>query len=187
MPRKRRFLSAEEEALWSEVTRSARPLRPARKRAVGVTALPGSEPKRGEPGPGRRGVAANPAKPETPPRPRNHHPQAPLDRRMMRRVARGRIEIDGRLDLHGHNRDAAHERLAGFVADAQARDWRLVLVITGKGGPGDGDRGVLRRHLPHWLGSARFRPFVSGFEQAHRSHGGTGAFYVRIRRPHGRR
>jgi DNA-nicking Smr family endonuclease len=63
----------------------------------------------------------------------------------------------------------------------------LVLVITGKGqrgeGEGERERGVLRRHVPQWLGLPEFRTFVVGFEDAHVAHGGEGALYVRLRRP----
>ncbi len=62
-------------------------------------------------------------------------------------------------------------------------------MITGKGskelgvrGEGDRERGVLRRHVPQWLGLPEFRSFVVGFEDAHVAHGGEGALYVRLRR-----
>jgi DNA-nicking Smr family endonuclease len=65
---------------------------------------------------------------------------------------------------------------------------RVALVITGKGRPEGGQplmedaRGVLRRAVPQWLASPEFRQFVSGFDEAHRSHGGMGALYVHVRR-----
>jgi DNA-nicking Smr family endonuclease len=60
----------------------------------------------------------------------------------------------------------------------------LVLVITGKGtvAPRGMERGVLKREVPLWLGSAEFRPLVIGFEEAASRHGGSGALYVRVRR-----
>jgi DNA-nicking Smr family endonuclease len=65
---------------------------------------------------------------------------------------------------------------------ARARDARLVLVITGKGGRGAGERGVLKRQVPQWLSLPEFRTLVIGFEEAHITHGGEGALYVRVRR-----
>ena len=51
-----------------------------------------------------------------------------------------------------------------------------MLVITGKGrASGDGERGVLRRQVPQWLGLPEFRALVIGFEDAHVAHGGEGA------------
>jgi DNA-nicking Smr family endonuclease len=59
-----------------------------------------------------------------------------------------------------------------------------VLVITGKGtvAPKGMERGVLKREVPLWLGSAEFRRLVIGFEEAASRHGGSGALYVRVRR-----
>jgi DNA-nicking Smr family endonuclease len=106
---------------------------------------------------------------------------ATIDRRTARRIARGAIELDARLDLHGLTQAEAHRRLLQLLEDAQESGGRLVLVITGKGTLGGGG-GALRRMLPGWLTSPRFRPLVAGFDEAHRNHGGAGAFYVRLRR-----
>jgi DNA-nicking Smr family endonuclease len=56
-------------------------------------------------------------------------------------------------------------------------------VITGKGR--GAEPGVLRRQVPQWLGLPEFRSLVLGFEDAHVTHGGEGALYVRLRRARG--
>jgi DNA-nicking Smr family endonuclease len=104
----------------------------------------------------------------------------PLTRRMKQRVARGKETIDARLDLHGFTQHEAHAALLRFLRSANARDARLVLVITGKGR--GGEIGVLRRQVPHWLALPEFRDLVIGFEDAAIGHGGEGALYVRVRR-----
>jgi DNA-nicking Smr family endonuclease len=99
--------------------------------------------------------------------------------------------IDAALDLHGLTQSEAHDALRGFLRHSQARGARLVIVVTGKGGPRDEpgrwpqERGVLRRLTPHWLREADLRSVVLGFEEAGRAHGGSGALYVRLRRPQG--
>jgi DNA-nicking Smr family endonuclease len=40
----------------------------------------------------------------------------------------------------------------------------------------------LKRRLPEWLAERDLRPLVSGFAQAHRAHGGEGAYYVFLKR-----
>jgi DNA-nicking Smr family endonuclease len=113
-------------------------------------------------------------------------PLAPLGRRMRQRVARGRETIDGRLDLHGLTQSEAHAALLHFLRQASARGARLVLVITGKGRAGaGGERGILRRQVPQWLGLPELRAYVIGFEDAHVAHGGEGALYVRLRKIRG--
>jgi DNA-nicking Smr family endonuclease len=102
---------------------------------------------------------------------------------MKQRVARGKDEIDGRLDLHGLTQSEAHAALLRFLRTASSRGARLVLVITGKGArAAEGERGVLKRQVPHWLAQPEFRALVIGFEDAHIAHGGEGALYVRVRR-----
>lgn len=101
---------------------------------------------------------------------------------MKARVARGRAAIDGRLDLHGLTQGEAHAALLRFLRAAVSRGARLVLVITGKGARGDGERGVLKRQVPQWLSLPEFRALIVGYEDAHVAHGGEGALYVRVRR-----
>lgn len=108
-----------------------------------------------------------------------------IDRKIKTKIARGRIAIDRRLDLHGMTQSEAHQKLLIFVTAAFQRGERTLLVITGKGGR-DGAFGVLRQSLPRWLMEPAFRPFVSGIEEASPGHGGAGAFYVRLKGGHSR-
>ena len=178
--KRRRVLSQEERVLWTTVTKSIAPLREfpaADMNDVAEPATPARPVKR----PAKPGAMA-PSLPEknSPP------PLAPLGRRMKQRVARGKDEIDGRLDLHGLTQSEAHAALLRFLRTASSRGARLVLVITGKGArAAEGERGVLKRQVPHWLGLPEFRALVIGFEDAHIAHGGEGALYVRVRRARG--
>jgi DNA-nicking Smr family endonuclease len=90
-------------------------------------------------------------------------------------LRRGRTEPEARLDLHGMSHDRAYRVLIGFLKKAHSDDKRVVLVVTGKGG-------VLREALPLWLGQTDLLPLVSGIAEAHSKHGGSGAFYVSLRR-----
>ncbi|MAK10842.1 MAG: DNA mismatch repair protein MutS [Rhizobiales bacterium TMED83] len=106
-------------------------------------------------------------------------PEARLDPKSKRRLARGTIVIDARLDLHGLTATQARARLTGFLgAAAQARH-KWVLVITGKGRAGEG---VLRRELPLWISQPPLNQLVIAYEPAAPPHGGAGAFYLRLRR-----
>ncbi|MER2606930.1 MAG: Smr/MutS family protein [Siculibacillus sp.] len=210
--RRARLLDDEERRLWEKVAATVTPLEPARHVAA---AEPEPEPPVAEeaparPTPKREWVIVRPA-PQTPrptlARMRSIHvkhlptteglPQpvaappslAPLDDRTRRRLVRGTITIDARLDLHGLTQDAAHSALRRFLISARTRGARIALVITGKGRGGPTadvhDRGVLRRSVPHWLADPALRDVVIGFEEAHLAHGGAGAIYVRLRRARG--
>jgi DNA-nicking Smr family endonuclease len=173
----RRRLSDEERVLWQGVTRSIAPLRkPTGPEPSAPPALPTAakrQPKsvrlRGSPG------AVKPAARPPPPA------LALLDRRLRKRIARGSQPIDARLDLHGLTQAEAHHALAGFLRAAQASGAGIVLVITGKG-DAYGERGVLRRQVPHWLRLPELRSMIVGFEAAGIGHGGEGALYIRLRR-----
>jgi DNA-nicking Smr family endonuclease len=178
---KRRPLSREERVLWKAVTQSIVP----RRKPVDVDDATESEPAY-TPDTSKRPLPPSPVTLSPPIEKRTPPPLAPLGRRMKQRVARGKEPIDGRLDLHGLTQSEAHSVLLRFLRTAVARDARLVLVITGKGRrDGEGERGVLKRQVPHWLGLPEFRALVVGFEDAHITHGGEGALYIRLRRLRG--
>jgi DNA-nicking Smr family endonuclease len=170
---RKRALSDDERVLWSTVTRSIAPLKGRKiiKDEVEATPVEAKKSKLVAP------VAIAPA-----PRRSAPPPLSPIDRRTKQRLARGTTEIGGRLDLHGLTQAEAHAALGRFLHGAQARDVKVVLVITGKGGSAGEGRGVLNRQVPLWLEGPELRPLVVGFDAAHIGHGGSGALYVRVRR-----
>ena len=56
-----------------------------------------------------------------------------LDRRKQRRLLRGQVEIEGRLDLHGETIASARDKLLKFLEFSALQNKKTVLVITGKG------------------------------------------------------
>lgn len=168
---RRRDLTPEDRAVWRRVAKTVSP-REGRKlpdpEPVSKSAgAPASKPKPQRP-------AAAPAPKAAPPR-----PPGPADVSGEKRVRRGRIEVEGRIDLHGLNQDQARADLLDFIVRARAQEKRTLLIITGKGKSGEG---VIRRRFPDWLASPDFSAHVSGYAPAHVRHGGGGAFYVRVRR-----
>ena len=180
---RRRTPTGEELELWEKVTETVAPIARPKK----VPPKPAEPEKKKPPGPLKKKAALVPQfAPPKPPPPKSPPALSPLDRRTRRGVARGNVAIDRRIDLHGLTQLAAERRLDTFLRDAQMEGAKVVLVITGKGKIADdtreGERGVLRRIVPHWLASPSLRAVVIGFEEAARNHGGAGALYVRIRR-----
>jgi DNA-nicking Smr family endonuclease len=116
-----------------------------------------------------------------------------VDGRTDERMRRGLLEPDARLDLHGITERDAHRALLLFLKGAQARNLKLVLVVTGKGrslapdAPFDMElnrrsRGVLKSAVPRWLNERDFAGLVAGTRAAHRRHGGDGALYIYLRK-----
>jgi DNA-nicking Smr family endonuclease len=170
-------LSAEDRILWVRITRTAVPLK-GRDRAllsepdepmIAETFLSEQEPA---PTPVRRRTGAVQA---AHPAPRS------LDLPTRKKLAKGRLPIEGSVDLHGLTQSEAHALLLSFLHRAYADGRRHVLVITGKG-ESFRSEGVLRRAVPAWFATPPFRALVSGQEAAARHHGGAGAIYVRLRR-----
>lgn len=183
---RRRLLTDDEIALWIEVTRSVAP-RP------GVAApKPGAQPPEPPPATAARPAPVRPALAPYVPPPQSRPaipPLARLERRLKQNLLRGRMQVDGVIDLHGMRQNEAHAALIRFLHQAQARHDKIVLVVTGKG-VGKAwlednfmrEAGVLRRAVPQWLSAPELRATVAGYEEAGQGHGGSGALYVRLRR-----
>jgi DNA-nicking Smr family endonuclease len=108
-----------------------------------------------------------------------------FDRDVDRALSKGRRAIEARLDLHGMTVAAAERAVTRFIADASEQNRRVVLIVTGKGLRLEGGRvfgGRIRAEFPGWLERAENRARVAGVRPAHPRHGGSGAFYVLLRR-----
>lgn len=202
---RRRRLHPEEEDLWNAVARTAKPLH-GRSRAV---AAKGADPQTHalqlpqslDPHP------HPPAKPRIESfrlgekaRLHSGHDIAPalsdslaqqpvrMDAKAFGRMVRGKLAPEARIDLHGMTLAEAHPELIHFVLGSHAAGMRLVLVITGKGkrredtGPIPQRMGALRHQVPQWLRVAPLGPVVLQVSEAHLKHGGSGAYYVYLRR-----
>ena len=124
-----------------------------------------------------------------------------MDGRNAERLIKGRMEIEARLDLHGHRQEEGQRILLDFIRRNYSYGKRCVLVITGKGRslknrpPEEasvGGRyvipergGVLFDLVPEWLSGRDLTPYVVAFSPSQPRHGGSGALYVYLRRDRG--
>ena len=198
---RRRSLRPEEELLWLAVARTAKPMHPVFLQTV-VT----------PPHPMPTQLATDPAphflaKPRLPlfrlgekVRISAAHDIAPslsqalasvplqMDAKAFGKMTRGKLAPEDRIDLHGMTLSEAHPELIRFILNAQSAGLRLVLVITGKGkrgadhGPIPQRMGALRHQVPQWLRLPPLGPAVLQVAEAHLKHGGSGAYYVYLRR-----
>jgi DNA-nicking Smr family endonuclease len=100
----------------------------------------------------------------------------------LRRMRRGLLPIDARIDLHGMTVAEAGPRLEVFLRTMRARGERCVLVIHGKGQHSQGGVGVLRGEVSAWLSQGPCSANVAAFATARVDDGGEGAMYVLIRK-----
>lgn len=192
-----RELRSDERDLWNQVTKRTDPLNP-KKPAVIVQAKPKKPApieRKPEPIPMFRigEKTAIHRQNDLAPQLRDHLSSAPvqMDKGSFRKMSRGKIKPEMRIDLHGMSLAEAHPELIAFIISAHLEQKRLVLVITGKGkqkndtGPIPVRHGVLRHQVPQWLAMPPLANRILEVREAHLKHGGAGAYYVYLRRTRG--
>jgi DNA-nicking Smr family endonuclease len=191
----KRTLTPEEKELWRYVTRHDKPLgdaklpeiteAPAEKtaKAKEISSKKGPVIKKWRPGMHAAPVPATLSNKEAD---LSQGAYAGIDRSTAERFRKGDYPIDATLDLHGMTREKAHAMLLAFLNIFYAQDARCLLVITGKGKKnaqsGDTVSGVLRESLPNWLAVPELKKMILAFDVAKPKHGGSGAFYILLRR-----
>ncbi|WEZ81916.1 Smr/MutS family protein [Rhizobium sp. 32-5/1] len=183
---KEKKLSSEDRILWGKVARSTRPL-PGRMEDLEGFEEPIVEPKKPAPVIVKEGKSlaeafgSADAAVQKKVAPKLHQP---LEKPVKRKLAKGHLTLEARIDLHGMIQSEAHGFLLHFLLRAHERGLRHVLVITGKG-TSLGSDGALKRAVPMWFSLPEFRTLISSYEPAARNHGGDGALYVRLARVRG--
>jgi DNA-nicking Smr family endonuclease len=111
-------------------------------------------------------------------------PGVTLDAGWDRRLARGLVQPDFTLDLHGHNLATAYELLDRRLDQALREGARLLLLVTGKppGPERPVKRGAIRAAIGDWLAASRHAGQIAAVRNAHPRHGGLGALYIVLRR-----
>ena len=96
-----------------------------------------------------------------------------------RKLRLGKYEIEARLDLHRRTIEEARREVYRFVTDCMEADLRSVLIMPGKGDRNMKDPAVLKSYLVFWLEELET---VQAFHTAQPHHGGSGAFYVLLKK-----
>jgi DNA-nicking Smr family endonuclease len=190
-----RTLSLEDRQLWSAVARTVAPARLKKPSFVDAAKPTLTTPKRKQSFEVQDFRIGETARDTTPgsqlaPSISERLAQAPIqmDHATHKKMQRGKLKPEGRIDLHGMTLAQAHPALIRFVQSAHDDGKRLILVITGKGkhrddpGPIPIRRGVLKHQVPNWLHAPPLGRLVLDIREAHLRHGGTGAYYVYLRR-----
>ena len=197
--RGKRGLSEEDKALWKQVAATATPMDPSGSPKVTPEATVHNPPIRRESAttadrlPAFRigekaSFSSNPVNHAPTMSARLAHAPVRMDHATHKRMLRGKLKPEDRIDLHGMVLAEAHPALISFISSAYERNLRLVLVITGKGkdrdngGPIPIRRGVLKHQVPGWLQAPPLGLMILDVREAHQRHGGGGAYYVYLKR-----
>ena len=98
---------------------------------------------------------------------------------VFRKLRLGKYPCEARLDLHRRTVEEARQEVYRFVNDCLDADIRSVIVMRGKGDRNMKDPAVLKSYLVHWLTEL---DAVQAFHTTQPQHGGSGAFYVLLRK-----
>lgn len=176
-------------ALLEKAFKDVEPLEGRKVGKRGV--LPNQKPKPRKAILSRKAPTPDLKRPKHKPLPELKHGSAPgVDKRTTHRFKKGRLGVEGRLDLHGHTQAEAYGALSSFLELAQSSGKRCVLIVTGKGGQLTQDAesgldratGVLKDMTPRWLNQMPNRARVLSFTHARPEDGGSGALYVLLKK-----
>jgi DNA-nicking Smr family endonuclease len=104
-----------------------------------------------------------------------------FSRKLMKRLKRGELPVQGYIDLHGLTRQEAETEVTNFLLESFKNGLRCVLIVHGRGLNSPESLPVLKEGLPQWLNRGRVRKVVLAFATARPYDGGTGATYVFLR------
>ena len=175
----------DDKILWEKVTQSVKTMN--RQPAFQTSKLRG-DPKTGPLKTGRndRSKSVQNGQLKTKPSPDKTKPAdfrlgetSGIDRTSARRMQRGKVPIEDRLDLHGLSQEQAQKEVKAFIGSAMEKNFRHVLIITGKGRDG---HGILREKVPEWLKDAPLCYYLNAISYAQPKDGGKGALYIRLKR-----
>ncbi len=105
--------------------------------------------------------------------------QPGLQAGLLRKLRRGQLSLEGRLDLHGMTVPIARAAIAEFLRQCRLTGKRCVIVIHGKGNGSAQRQPILKGKVNAWL---QRRSEVLAFCSARAVDGGTGAIYVLLKR-----
>ncbi len=93
----------------------------------------------------------------------------------LQRFQRGKVFIEGSLDLHGLTREEAFHELKFFIEKSQLQNKKVILIITGKSG-------VLYKEVPRWFDYEPFFSMIVTTKKAKQQDGGEGALYLLLKK-----
>ena len=95
-----------------------------------------------------------------------------------------------KIDLHGMSLDIANHKVSEFIDEAFKNGCRKLIIITGKGLRSQQSEnpyvsknmGILKNSVPEFLMNSEIKNKISSISPAHRKDGGSGAFYIFLKK-----
>ncbi len=111
----------------------------------------------------------------------------PLEKNTLKKIKKGKLKIESKLDLHGFTLEESKKEVADFILKNYKFNKRLLLIITGKGqrlSVSEGWRGTgkLKENVPIWLKSIQLSKYILWFDFASPENGGEGALMIYLKK-----
>ncbi len=94
-------------------------------------------------------------------------------------------------DLHGYSLDEANKKIKSLIQDAYNKKIKKLIIVTGKGLHSQNEKdpyaskelGILKNSVPEYIkGDKELMSMISGIEDAKVVDGGSGAFYIYLKK-----
>ena len=94
-------------------------------------------------------------------------------------------------DLHGYSLDDANKKTEDLIRDAYNKDISKLIIVTGKGIHSDNEKdpyvskdlGILKNSVPEYIKSnIELMSIINSIEEANIEDGGSGAFYIFLKK-----
>lgn len=102
-----------------------------------------------------------------------------LQKPLLKQFRQGKMEVEASLDLHGYTAEQARLAMIEFMDLCQREQFKIVIIVHGKGFGSSGKLPVIKPLVNKWL---RELPQVIAFSSAQPKDGGTGSVYVMLRK-----
>lgn len=112
----------------------------------------------------------------------NLSPHNIFDKKLYSNLSREKTKFDAKLDLHGLTLDEAECAFTDFVCNNFAKGNRNLLVISGKGLRSKNKNLTIKNMLLVWAKKSEIKNNILYFSKAALNHGGSGAYYIILRR-----
>ena len=112
------------------------------------------------------------------------------DKEKLKKIKKGKIKINKKIDLHGLTVAEAQKRFNEEIDYCYNNSKRLIIFITGKGAINRSTKnnqnklyfGKIRSQIRNWVFSNLNKEKILLFSEASPAHGGAGSFYIYLRK-----
>jgi DNA-nicking Smr family endonuclease len=104
-----------------------------------------------------------------------------IDRNTDKKLKSGKIDIDMTIDFHGCTLNEAFGLLKNSINNAYSKDFKYLLLITGKGRGTPEGRESIKSSIENWMQDPDISSKITKYVDAKDKDGGSGALYVKMK------